>query len=61
MLNLSTATVTRMVERGTLVRVKVGWNVRFRPEDVEALILNDHDPAGRPGRGETAGPPDGDG
>jgi excisionase family DNA binding protein len=41
-LSVSEPTVRRLVSSGELRRVRLGGSVRFRPQDVEALIERGH-------------------
>jgi excisionase family DNA binding protein len=45
-LAVSDRTARRIVERGELRKVRIGGCVRFRPEDVVALIKDDDAPEG---------------
>jgi len=52
-LGVSPRTVARLVERGELACVRIGRLARFRPADlaafVERALIDDEDPASRPG------------
>jgi len=41
-LNVHTATVRRMIQRGELPAVKIGKNVRVQPADLDAYIQAAH-------------------
>ena len=53
-LNCSTRTVMRCRDRGELRRVRIGKLVRFRPEDLEALIRAHSESDTTPLAGEVA-------
>jgi excisionase family DNA binding protein len=54
-LAISKMTVRRLVERGELRQVRIGGSIRFRPQDVRALIdREDDDGPGAPGRVRSA-------